>query len=341
MKDKTLNIFYEEPDPDRWIKYDHILRKIIRRLIRGKARPGGQMMVAINLLKGLDKLGIPYRFNDYKYANNHPKELISVIGKPHLIYEKKFRNPILFGASVFSHPLDCLNLFEEYPNIKKIIVPGEWMKNMFSTYYSKEKLISWPVGIDTDQWNPSLKGDSLPVDFLIYDKIRWEHEKYQMDFIEPLINCLNDKGFSFEIIRYGFYEPEDLIKKVGRCKAAIFLCEHETQGLAYQQILSTNTPILAWDRGGFWQDPEYYPHKVKYEGGVSSVPYWDSKCGEKFKDINDFEVSLEKFWKNLKANKYHPRNYILENFTLENRALEYVAIVNNCIIENSTSENSI
>jgi hypothetical protein len=329
MKNKTLNIFYEEPQTDRWFKYDRYLRNIIRRVIRGKARPGGQMMVAINLLKGLDKLKIPYRFNDYKYAKKHPQELICVIGKPHLIFEKKFKNPILFGASVFSHPLSCPKLFEDYPNIKKVIVPGEWMKEMFAKYYNPKDLISWPVGIDTDLWNPSLKEDHQPIDFLIYDKIRWEHEKYEIDLINPLKNILKERDYSFEMIKYGSYEPEDLIKKVGRCKSVIFLCEHETQGLAYQQILSTNTAILAWDRGGYWQDPQFFPNQVKYEGGVSSVPYWDSRCGEKFKDLTNFVSSLEIFWENVKSNKYQPRDYILENLTLENSSLAYIKIVDN------------
>ena len=69
---RPLNIFYEEPDPDRWFKYDHYLRKIIRRILRGKQRPGGVMMIAINLMKGLDKIGIPYRFNDYNHIKKHP-----------------------------------------------------------------------------------------------------------------------------------------------------------------------------------------------------------------------------------------------------------------------------
>src|SRR6202012_1312204 len=97
MKDiKLLNIFYEEPDPDRWFKYDRYPRKIIRRIIRGKQRPGGVAMVAINLLKGLDKLGISYRFNDFKYARKHPEEMVCIIGKPHLLFEMKWKNPIIF-----------------------------------------------------------------------------------------------------------------------------------------------------------------------------------------------------------------------------------------------------
>ena len=68
----------------------------------------------------------------------------------------------------------------------------------------------------------------------------------------------------------------------------IFLCEHETQGIAYQQALSCGVPILAWDRGGFWQDPEFYPHRVKF-APVSSVPYWDDRCGIKFASIEEFD----------------------------------------------------
>jgi len=41
----SLNIFYEEPDPDRWFLYDRYPRKVIRRIFRGKQRPGGQTRV--------------------------------------------------------------------------------------------------------------------------------------------------------------------------------------------------------------------------------------------------------------------------------------------------------
>ena len=34
----------------------------------------------------------------------------------------------------------------------------------------------------------------------------------------------------------------------------VFLCEHENQDIAYQQALACGVPILAWDRGGYWQD---------------------------------------------------------------------------------------
>ena len=323
---KPLFLFYEEPDPDRWFKYDHLIRKIIRRIVRGKFRPGGQMMVALNLMAGLDILKIPYRLNDYNYTNKNPHELACIIGKPHIIYKKKIKkNPIIFGASVFSHPLECPNLFSIYPQIKKIIVPGDWMRNMFEPYYG-EKVISWPVGIDTEKWKPV--NNVKQFDVLIYDKVRWQHDAFSQTLIEPIKKILNENFLDYQYIQYGNYSPEELHSKVNNAKFVIFLCEHETQGIAYQQILSTNTPIFVWDRGGFWEDPFYYPDKVKFKP-VSSVPYWDDRCGMKFKDYNDFKSNFDTFFSKVKNKDFSPRVYILENLTLEICAQKYLDIVNN------------
>jgi glycosyltransferase involved in cell wall biosynthesis len=316
----TLNLFYEEPDPDRWFKYDRYLRRAIRSLLRGKQRPGGVAMVAINLMQGLDKLGVPYRLNDYKHIKNHPKEVACIIGKPHVLFEHTWENPILFGAGIYSHPIECPDLLVKYPNVKKILVPGEWMRMMFEPYYH-DKVIVWPVGIDTDKWSADIKREPK-VDFLIYDKVRWDHDKYQTELIDPVCRILDNHSLSYQFIKYGNYEPNELIEKLRYSKSVIFLCEHETQGLAYQQILSANTPILAWDRGGYWQDPYYYP-KIKYSP-VSSVPYWDERCGIKFSGIEEFENKLNAFIS--KADSFNPRAYILENLTLEKCARAYLDI---------------
>ncbi|HTK22191.1 MAG TPA: hypothetical protein VL442_21880 [Mucilaginibacter sp.] len=315
-----LNLFYQEPDPDRWFRYDRYPRKIIRRIIRGKERPGGVAMVAINLAKGLDKLGIPYTLNQFAYIKNHPGEIACIIGKPHVLFERRWNNPIIFGAGIYSHPIDYPDLLTQYPNIRKVLVPGEWMRKMFEPYYG-DKVISWPVGIDTDIWNPDIKTDPQ-FDFLIYDKVRWQHDVYQAKLIDPICRELDKRSISYKFIKYGSYEPDHLKEMLRHAKYALFLCEHETQGLAYQQILATNTPILAWDRGGYWQDPHYYPG-VKF-GEVSSVPYWDERCGVKFTAAEDFAEHLDSFLS--KRAIFKPANYILENLTLEKCAEEYLKI---------------
>lgn len=320
MEIKPLNIFYEEPDPDRWIKFDRYPRGLIRYLVRGRQRPGAVMMVALNLMRGLDKIGIPYRFNNYHYIKKHPKEIACIIGKPHLVIQKKWGNPIIFGAGVYSHPIDYPDLFKKHPNVKKFLVPGPWMKQMCEPFYG-DKVEAWPVGIDTKEWAPftSVKNS----DFLIYDKINATREEYNNKLLGTCLDVLDQHKLSHLYIKYGEYTHAELKEKLSCVKAVIFLCEHETQGLAYQQILATNTPILAWDRGGYWQDPEYYPHRVKFQP-VSSVPYWDDRCGLKFKDNTDFEAQMIDFVKHL--TEFTPRDYIIENLTLEVCAEKYMAI---------------
>ncbi len=317
-----LNLFYEEPEGDRWLPLDRYPRRIIRRIVRGKPRPGGQMRVFLNLCAGLDKLGIPYRVNDYRYIQQHPEEVACIVGKPHILDKIKWKNPILFGAAVFSHPSDDLELLNRL-SISQILVPGEWMRKMCEPYWG-DKVLTWPVGIDTDQWE-LVPIDGKDIDILLYDKIRWEHDPYENELIAPIKSCLEQRGLKIEVIRYGSYREEEFHSLLGRSKAMVFLCEHETQGIAYQQALSCGVPILAWERGGFWQDPSYFPHKVKF-APVSSVPYWDDRCGIKFKDITEFPTKLQEFLDKLARKQFAPRDYILENLTLEKCARRYVEI---------------
>lgn len=318
---KPINLFYEEPDPDRWIKFDRYPRKIIRRIVRGKTRPGGVMTIAINLMKGLERIGIPYRFNDYRYIKKHPEEVACIIGKPHVLFNRRWDNPIIFGAGIFSHPVDCPDLLEKYPNVKKILVPGNWMKQMFDPYYG-DKVQIWPTGIDTNYWKPDEQ--SKKTDFLIYDKPLWGAEKSPEYILNTVTNSLQAKGLTYSYIKYGNYNPTQLLSELSNAKGCIFLSRHETQGLAYQQILSTNTPILAFDPGGFWPDTSYYPHKVQFQP-VSSVPYWDNRCGAKFTGASDFDQALDKFRSNL--SHFKPRDFIIKNLSLEVCANKYLDIL--------------
>src|SRR5436190_19715723 len=145
-----LNLFYEEPENDRWLPFDRYPRRVIRRLVRGKPRPGGQTKIFLNLCAGLDRIGVRYRDNDYCYAKKNSNELACIIGKPSVLDKIEWQNPILFGAAVYSHPLDDPNLFERLP-VRKVLVPGPWMKEMCKPYWGRN-VEAWPVGIDTIGW---------------------------------------------------------------------------------------------------------------------------------------------------------------------------------------------
>lgn len=327
MATQTLNLFYEEPDPDRWFPLDRYPRRVIRRLVRGRPRPGGQTRVFLNLCSGLDKIGVPYRVNDYSHAQRHPDELACIIGKPHVLDLIPWRNPILFGAAIYSHPSNDPDLLSRLP-LRRILVPGEWMRKMCEPFWG-DKVAAWPVGIDTENWKPE---PALPkhFDFLIYDKVYWERDALTASLIQPIRCELEKRGLSFKEIRYGFYKENDFRRLLHQCRAMIFLSAHETQGIAYQQALACGVPILAWDRGGFWQDPAFYPHQVQFQP-VSSVPYWDERCGFKFEGFTQFAEGLTNFLDKQGSAGFSSRDYILENLTLEKSAQQYLQHVEKCL----------
>jgi glycosyltransferase involved in cell wall biosynthesis len=316
----VLNLFYQEPDEDRWLPFDRVLRRVVRRVLRGEPEIGGHQRVSLNLRAGLERLGVPYRLNDYDYARRNPHVLVCIVGKAQVLDKMEWKNPILFGAAVFSHPLDDPRLFERRP-VRKVLLPGAWMKEMWRPYWN-ESVAVWPVGIDTDRWQPRAAADK-PFDVLLYDKVRWDHERYEAGLIEPIRARLRQAGRSFREIRYGSYREADYQAALAECRTMIFLCEHETQGIAYQQALAAGVPILAWDRGGYWQDPAYFPDKVKFQP-VSSVPYWDERCGRTFTAIEAFDDAWQRFWDEFQSGRYDPRAYILETLTLEKCAQHYL-----------------
>lgn len=320
---KPINLFYEEPDNDRWFPLDRYPRRIVRRLVRGKPQPGGMARYFLNLCAGLERLGIPYRVNKYRYIKQHPEEVVCIIGKPHVLDKIQSRNPIIFGPAVYSHPCDDPFLLERLA-VRRVLVSSEWFRAMYEPHWNV-KVSVWPAGIDTYKWVQE-PISSKDIDILIYDKVRWERNHYERELITPIKSHLEKQGLKVEVMRYGFYLEENFKQLLARSKAMIFLCEHETQGFAYLQTLSCGVPILAWDRGGYWQDPSYFPHKVKF-APVSSVPYWDDRCGLKFKDISEFPNRLDEFLDKLNGQQFAPRDYILENLTLEKCAQHYIEIL--------------
>lgn len=313
----TLNLFFEEKD-DRWLPGDRHVRPLLRRLVYGRPRISGQERVFLNLCAGLDRLGIRYRVNDYRYIRKHPDEVACIIGRRFVLDWMEWKNPILLGVAMYNHPVDDPDLFVRLP-VKKVLVPSEWYAEMCRSGWPDVE--AWPVGIDTEAWRPAAP-EHKTVDVLLYNKVQWERDRYAVELVEPIREHLRACGRSFEEISYGSYREQDYQAALARCRTMIFLCQHESQGIAYQQALASNVPVFAWDGGGAWQDPDYFPHKVRFEG-VSSVPYWDDRCGMKFIDTDSFRSRWDEFWRQARAGAFGPRDYVLDELTLEKRALQY------------------
>jgi hypothetical protein len=318
-----LNLFYSEPDGDRWLPLDRFPRRLVRRMVRGPRRPGGQERVFLNLMAGLDRLGLRYRANDYRHARQHPAELCCVLGKRQVLDDEPWPNPLVVGPCIHDHPMSDPDLLSRR-DVRRILVPGPWMRDMCRPAWG-DLVQAWPVGIDTEHWAPR-PDQPKTIDVLLYNKIRWDHARRERELMVPIRQELMRHNLRVSELVYGRYDPEDFRRQLHASAAMVFVCEHETQGIAYQEALACGVPLLAWDHAGEWLDPDYHPHRVRY-APISSVPYFDQNCGLKFRDATEFSAVLPEFLQGVRDGRFAPRDYILKNLTLEKCAAEFVEIV--------------
>lgn len=315
-----LNLFYLSSTLDRWLPRDGAIAAWSRR-IGAARRPSGQTRVFLNLTAGLSALGVPYRVNDFARARRHPHELCCIIGRRRAMSSAAWTNPLMIGPSVYDHPLDAPHLLTEL-QVRRLLVPGEWMRRMCEPYWGTS-VFAWPVGIDTASWAPPQEVASRDIDVLVYDKILWNRDQTVPRVLGPVHAEINRRHLRHVVIRYGEYEPSAYRALLARAHAMVFVCEHETQGLAYQEALSCGVPVVAWHSNAFWQPPAYYPDRVHFSP-VTGVPYWDARCGVRFTEPDGFGGALDQLELDRAAGRLDPRGYVLDNLTLEKCAAAFV-----------------
>ena len=291
-------------------------RYLYRHLKRAQVWTG--FYAAFRLLRlSLLQSGCDVRVNDFPLALRHPSYPIGMSGYPSVFSRVLLPNPVIFGPGDYGLP-DRARSVANDPRFRKLIQPSEWAVDFYRPSCG-DKMMALPVGIDTDRWYDSarLKKD---LDIVVYDKIRWHREREVPRVLEWVTHHLHRNGRSFEVLRYGEHHHSKFAALVRRSRALLFLCEHETQGIACQEAMASNVPVLAWDEGVL-VDPMFRKFAPPYFR-VTSVPYFDGRCGERF-TLPNFETAFAKFWSNLDS--YSPRQYVLERLSLEKCAQAYLA----------------
>lgn len=322
MEKGRICLYYRlEPERDRWVPGDRLIRPILRQLVRGRRRMGGVDKVFFNLCLGLDRIGIHYEVN-LPFKRLRPEDCVGVLGRGrHVLHGYDRPNQIVAGIGLMSHPGEWPTLFDDYP-VVRYLQHSQWANNVYKSYFGNRCGI-WPVGIDTHAWAPS--DERKVFDFLLYDKVQWGRKQNEEELIQPIRDALLRHKLRFAEIRYGSYKESDFRSLLARSKAMIFLSESESQGLAYQECMSSGVPVLAWDQG-WWLDP------ARFRWGspdvpATSVPFFDERCGIKFRRIEEFDVRLNEFLERLRYREFDPRAYVLENLTLEDCSQGFVRIL--------------
>lgn len=291
------------------------------RLARSKQVFTGFYVAFQSLVKSLRLIGCDVHINNFALARRCPSYPIGLAGYPSVLARtESLSNPKLFGPGDPGFPSEAASAIARF-RITKIIQPSAWYASFYEPF-CPGKMVVWPAGIDTDDLLPAVN-DAPVIDVLIYDKIRWNHNDVWSRTIGPFIDHLQSKGLSYKVIKYGDHTSGQFLDLVRGSRSFAFFCEHETQGLACEEVMSLNVPVFAWDEGVLCD-----PRQVGYVLGslqVSSVPYWSDRCGVRF-TINNMKESFDYFWHH--RSTFKPRSYITSNLSLYRCGEAYLDLYN-------------
>jgi len=246
-------------------------------------RERGPGKVVDNLIKCLDILNIKYRIN----TDGDKNIILQNCGR----LNSDLSNCIL-GPNICTLPIDN-NVVMNYDKYESLLVPSQWVKNLYIRWIPESKIKIWPVGIDTNLFSDKSSFEKK-YDFLIYFKRRGIDE---LNFVIEQMNIMNKK---YIIIEYGKYKEFDFIDAIEKSKYGIVIDNCESQGIAIQEMMSCNLPLLVWDVK-YWIDRGY-----ENKCDATSIPYWDSSCGEFFYDKIEFDEKI----KSLMIGYYNSTEYI-------------------------------
>ena len=318
-KRTPILLFYREFERDKFVKYDRYLKRIVRPLYNLTHHRQKQTGYAVSfelMVRALRNQGWTVRINDRAYARRHPTYPVGLVGFPGLLDDWPLPNPAVLGPSLFDHPMLAPNLMRD-PRFRLYLVLAQWHSDIYRPVYG-DACLRWYAGIDVKKWG-DLRSHPKDIDFLIYDKIRWEREKLNVELVAPILKELKGRGARFEIITYHKHDHATYRRMLKRSRSMIFLCEHEAQGLAYQEAMACNVPVLAWDNG-YWLDPLWRKFGAD-PVPASSVPFFSDECGDRFRDIAEFRSALDRFLTRLSS--LRPRDYVIAHLSMSQSARLY------------------
>lgn len=298
------------------------VRRVVRqtwRTLRGKQTHTGFYTAFLGLKSSLEAIGYTVRVNDFAAAKANPDRPIGISGFPSVIDRVRLPNPYVFGPGDYGADDQARRVGSD-PNARILTQPCQWAVE-YNRQWVGDKGAVYFAGIDVDAW-PDMSDQPKLYDFLVYDKIRWRRDTREDSVLNACLTALKARGLTFTIKRYGEHHVSAFREAVKQSSALLFLCEHETQGLAYQEAMSSGLPVLAWDDGDLI-DP-FQSARAPAGLKVSSVPYFDERCGLTF-TMDTFAERLDQF--QARRAEFRPRDYVVDRLSLEKSGNLYIRLL--------------
>jgi hypothetical protein len=272
----------------------------------------GPQKVFANLIKGLDRIGYPYVVNRNLRAT---KRLWIQDDVRALRFLNKTRAKTVVGPNTFGRPR---NIPREIDLSEVIYLqPCMWAKEMWEEQSDGSYPVRvWPVGIDTDMFCPG-KGPSFRKSIMLYHKRR---DPGELNYIIKTLESMNLQYNLLICYQYDEMDYLDLLRN--RTSFIIWHGRAESQGVAFQEAMACDVPILVCDVTKASQETG-----IEWDGSedhirVTAAPYFDDTCGIKIIDLNQLNKSVVYMFDNLE--KFAPREFVLKNLSLEGQARKLV-----------------
>ena len=286
-------------------------------IISRSANPGkvsGPSKVFSNLAKGLSKIGYPYLVNRDLNATKRLWIHDDVAALRHIHRSEAFK---VVGPNLFVMPSEIP------PDIRLdgvlYLHPCAWAARVWERAgFDACPIVTWPVGIDTDVFQPSsVPGSKRRI--MVYHKQRDSQE------LDSILDSLHDLKLPYSLVLYGHYSELDYREQLANTSFIIWHGPHESQGIALQEAMACDIPLLVCDvtslsqaRGDYVFDPSFFGISV------TSAPYFDETCGVKITDLSRLRTAIEFMQQNLMD--FQPRRYVLDHLSLEGQARAFVAV---------------
>lgn len=252
-----LNIFSHSTrkTTKEWWKYF-----LTRKLLNIRRGPDA---VQESLLRGLNELNIPYRYNP-AVIKETTLVLSGVDALKDAIKAKKagLVNKLIAGPNVTIHPDDQNGILRN-PIIDNVLVPSKWVADFWIHEVPEfsSKIIIWPAGVAVAK--ASTRNDAP----IIYDKLGDRALLTAIKKVTPPETI---------VLTYGSFSKSHYLKTLATAPFLIYLSASESQGLALQEAWAHNVPTLV-NKSTNWENGQ-----MSWEAEQINCPYLTPELGAIF-----------------------------------------------------------
>ena len=196
--------------------------------------------------------------------------------------------------------------------------PSDWVLNSWKTFHGVKnvRFAKLPFGVDTQVYN-----ESKPI--CHRDRVFIYYKRRNPEELQFVRNFLDKQNIPYRVFSYTHHYPEkEYLDYLRESKYGIWVGQHESQGFAVQEALSSNVPLLVWSVTSMNQEYGSNYNDIS----ATTIPYWDERCGEYFHKAYEFEEKYKLFLS--KISDYKPREYIMNELSMDRCEERFIEIVN-------------